>query len=109
MVHGERLPGSAGADGGGGADALGDAARAVLLWVVVSLVLDLVTVGITVGINVPANDRLKVAGDVDAIDVAAARAEFDEGRWTRWNLVRVVLSVVAFAALWDLVLAGRLW
>jgi uncharacterized membrane protein len=41
--------------------------------------------------------------------VAAARAEFDEGRWTRWNLVRVVLSVVAFAALlWALVLAGRL-
>ena len=38
-----------------------------------------------------------------------ARAEFDEGRWTRWNLVRVVLSVVVFAALLRaLVLAGRL-
>ena len=38
---------------------LSEAARGVLLWVVVSLVLDLVTVGITVGINVPANNRLK--------------------------------------------------
>ena len=61
------------------------------------------------GINVPANNWLKAAGDVDAIDVVAARAEFDEGRRTRWNLVRVVLSMVAFAALlWALVLAGRL-
>jgi len=68
---------------------LSEAARGVLLWVVVSLVLDLVTVGITVGINVPANNRLKAAGDVDAIDV--------------------VLSMVVFAALlWALVLAGRL-
>jgi len=68
---------------------LSEAARGVLLWVVVSLALDLVTVGITVGINVPANNRLKAAGDVDAIDV--------------------VLSMVVFAALlWALVLAGRL-
>jgi uncharacterized membrane protein len=81
----------------------------VLVWVVVSLVLDLVTVGITAGINVPANNRLKAAGDADVIDVAMARADFDEGRWVRWNLVRVVLSLAAFAALlWALVLAGRL-
>ena len=79
------------------------------MWVLVSLVLDLVTVGITAGINVPANNRLEAAGDADVIDVATARAEFDEGRWVRWNLVRVVLSVAAFAALlWALVLAGRL-
>jgi uncharacterized membrane protein len=88
---------------------LGEAARGVLVWVVVSLVLDLVTVGITAGVNVPANDRLKAAGDADVIDVAAARSAFDEARWVRWNLVRVVLSVAAFAALlWALVLAGRL-
>jgi uncharacterized membrane protein len=87
---------------------LDDAARSVLLWVAVSLVLDIVTVGITVGINVPANNRLKAAGDADVIDVTAARTEFDEGRWVRWNLVRVVLSVAAFVALlWSLVLAGR--
>ena len=87
---------------------LGDDARSVLVWVAVSLVLDLVTVGITVGINVPANNRLKAAGDADVIDVAAARTQFDEGRWVRWNLVRVVLSVAAFVVLlWSLVLAGR--
>ena len=88
---------------------LGDDARSVLVWVAVALVLDLVTVGITVGINVPANNRLKAAGDADAIDVAAARTEFDEGRWVRWNLVRVVLSMATFVALlWSLVLAGRM-
>jgi uncharacterized membrane protein len=87
---------------------LGDDARSVLVWVAVSLVLDLVTVGITVGINVPANNRLKAAGDADVIDVAAARTQFDEGRWVRWNLVRVVLSVAAFTVLlWSLVLAGH--
>jgi uncharacterized membrane protein len=86
---------------------LGDDERSVLVWVAVSLVLDLVTVGITGGINVPANNRLKAAGDAEVIDVAAARTEFDEGRWVRWNLVRVVLSVAAFVALlWSLVLAG---
>ncbi len=87
---------------------LGDDVRSVLVWVAVSLVLDLVTVAITVGINVPANNRLKAAGDADVIDAAAARTDFDEGRWVRWNLVRVVLSVAAFVALlWSLVLAGR--
>ena len=40
--------------------------------------------------------------------MTAARTEFDEGRWVRWNLVRVVLSLAAFVALlWSLVLAGR--
>lgn len=88
---------------------LGEAARGLLVWVVVALVLDLVTVGITGGVNVPANDRLKAAGDPDVIDVAAVRAAFDEARWVRWNLVRVVLSVASFACLaWSLVLAGRL-
>ena len=87
---------------------LGGDERSVLVWVAVSLVLDLVSMGITGGINVPANNRLKAAGDAELIDVAAARSEFDEGRWVRWNLVRVVLSVAAFTVLlWSLVLAGR--
>ena len=88
---------------------LDEGARVVLVWIVVAFLLDLVTVGITVRVNVPANDRLKAAGNVDTIDVRAVRTEFDERRWVRWNLVRVVLSVGAFAALaWSLVLAGRL-
>lgn len=87
---------------------LGAADREVLWWIGGALVLDLVTVGITVGVNVPANDRLKAAGDADVIDVAAARSEFDEGRWVRWNLVRVVLSMASFAGLaWALVQVGR--
>ena len=87
---------------------VGEPLRPVLWWVVAAFVLDLVTIGITGGINVPANNRLKAAGDPDAIDVAAARTHFDEARWARWNLVRVVLSVASFAALaWALVLAGR--
>jgi uncharacterized membrane protein len=87
---------------------LGESLRPVLWWVVAALVLDLVTIGITAGVNVPANDRLKAAGDADTIDVAAVRTEFDEARWVRWNRVRVVLSVASFAALaWALVLAGR--
>lgn len=87
---------------------LAEPLRPVLWWVVAALVLDLVTIGITAGVNVPANDRLKAAGDADTIDVAAVRTEFDEARWVRWNRVRVVLSVASFAALaWALVLAGR--
>jgi uncharacterized membrane protein len=87
---------------------LGEPLRPVLWWVVAALVLDLVVIGITAGVNVPANDRLKAAGDADVIDVTRARTEFDERRWVRWNLVRVVLSVASFAALaWALVLAGR--
>lgn len=87
---------------------LGEPRRPVLWWVVAALVLDLVTIGITAGVNLPANDRLKAAGDADTIDVAAVRTEFDEVRWVRWNLVRVVLSVASFVALaWALVLAGR--
>jgi uncharacterized membrane protein len=88
---------------------LWDSGRGVLLWVVLALVLHVVTIGITVGVNVPANDRLKAAGDVGDVEAATARAEFDEHRWVRWNLVRVMLSVGGFGALlWSLALAGGL-
>jgi uncharacterized membrane protein len=88
---------------------LSDPARGVLVCVLLALVLDLVTIGITVGVNVPANDRLKAVGDVDDVEAATARAEFDERRWVRWNFVRVILSVGGFGALlWSLVLAGGL-
>lgn len=62
------------------------------------------TFAITIGIHVPRNDALKAAGDPDEIDVAAARAAFDEARWVRWNLVRTVTTTAAFALLlWELV------
>ena len=76
-------------------------------WIVVALVLYLVTVVVTIAVNVPRNDALKAAGDPERIDVAAARAAFDEARWARWNLLRVVLNLAAFVLLaWALVVAG---
>jgi len=76
-------------------------------WIMSAFILYVVTVMITMAVNVPRNDALKAAGDPDAIDVAAARAAFDETRWTRWNLVRAVLSSTAFVLLtWALVVAG---
>jgi uncharacterized membrane protein len=68
-------------------------------WVVAALAAYAVVFGVTIAVNVPRNDALKAAGDPDAIDVAAARAAFDEARWVRWNLLRVVLSTGAFALL----------
>jgi len=76
-------------------------------WILAAFVLYLATVVITVAVNVPRNDALKAAGDPDLIDVAAARAAFDEARWAGWNLVRVVANGVAFVLLaWALVVAG---
>jgi uncharacterized membrane protein len=70
-------------------------------------VLYLVTFVLTLAINVPLNDALKAAGDPASIDVAAARAAFDEERWARVNRVRVLLSTVAFGLLaWALVVYG---
>jgi len=68
-------------------------------WVVAALAAYAVVFGVTIAVNVPRNDALKAAGDPDAIDVAAARAAFDEARWVRWNLLRVVLSTGAFVLL----------
>jgi uncharacterized membrane protein len=79
-----------------------------LPWIAVALLLYAATSLITIRVNVPLNDRIKAAGDPDSIaDLAAVRAEFDEARWVRWNLVRVVSSTLAFALLaLSLVLSG---
>lgn len=82
--------------------------RDELPWVVAALVLYLIAVIITIAINVPLNDAIKAAGDPARIDVAAVRARFDETRWARWNLVRVVTNTTALGLLtWALVLYGR--
>ena len=54
-------------------------------------------------------DALKAAGDPATItDPATVRRDFDESRWVRWNLVRVVSSIAATGCLaWALVLTGR--
>ncbi|SCE68633.1 Uncharacterized membrane protein [Micromonospora purpureochromogenes] len=71
----------------------------VLAWMVAALVLYGATLLITMRCNVPLNDRLDAAGPVDRIaDLAAVRERF-EATWVRWNLVRTVTSVAAFACL----------
>ncbi|MFG2061614.1 DUF1772 domain-containing protein [Micromonospora sp. NPDC048871] len=77
----------------------------VLGWLVAALVCHLVTFAVTMRSNVPLNDRLDAAGSVDAsADLAAIRRRF-EGPWVRWNLVRAVSSVAAFACLLGALLA----
>jgi uncharacterized membrane protein len=70
-----------------------------LAWIVVAFVLYLVGLVITFAVNVPLNDAIKAAGEPDAIDVADVRARFDEARWSRWNLVRALLTTASFACL----------
>lgn len=88
---------------------LGESERSVLPWAGLSLVLYLVVFIITVRVHVPLNDAIKAAGNPDRItDLAAVRGGFDETRWARWNTVRGVLSIVAFASLlWALVLTDH--
>lgn len=83
--------------------------RSGLPWIGGALALYAITFIITLAINVPLNDGIKAAGDPDRIvDLAAVRRSFDEPRWKRWNLVRVVTTTAAFGSLaWALVLHGR--
>lgn len=79
-----------------------------LPWIAVAFVLYLITMIVTMAVNVPMNDALKAAGDPNTIDVAAARAAFDEAKWQSFNLIRVALSTVAFGLLaWALYLTGK--
>ena len=61
-----------------------------LPWIVAALVLSLAVVVITFAVHLPLNDAIKTVG---------ARASFHEARWVAWNLVRAVLSTVAFGLL----------
>ena len=75
----------------------------------VALVLYVITFVITLTVNVPLNDAIKRAGDPERIaDLAAVRSDFNEARWTTFNLARVVLCSTSFGLLaWALVLHGR--
>lgn len=87
---------------------LGDDARTLLPWIVAAFVLYLVAVVITFAVNVPLNDALKAAGDPDQIgDLAQVRRQFNEARWSAWNLARTLTSTAAFGCLaWALTLFG---
>ena len=77
----------------------------VFPWVLAALVAYVIVFVITIAVNVPLNDTLKAAGSADP---ASAREAFHEARWAAFNLVRVVLSTGAFAALaWALVVHGQ--
>ena len=79
-----------------------------LPWIAVAFVLYLITMILTIAVNVPLNDAIKAAGDPTTIDVAAVRAAFDESRWRAFNLIRIILAVVAFGLLsYTLVLTGK--
>jgi uncharacterized membrane protein len=79
-----------------------------LPWIAVAFVLYLVTIILTIAVNVPMNDALKAAGDPNSIDVAAARAAFDEAKWRSFNLIRTILAIVSFGLLgWALYLTGK--
>lgn len=83
-----------------GALHLGPGNRGTLLWIAAAFVLYLATVVITLAVNVPLNDAIKAAGDPDRInDLAEVRRNFGEARWAAWNLVRTVMSTVAFGCL----------
>lgn len=84
-------------------------AQAVLPWVLGAFVLYLATFAITIRVNVPLNNAIKAAGDSDRIDPAAVRAQFGEGKWVRWNIVRTVLTTAALGCLvWALAVFGRI-
>ena len=77
-----------------------------LWWIVAALVLHVVMVVETARVHLPRNDALKAADEQSGRDAAAARAAFDEGRWVRWNLLRVVTSTVAVGLLAGALLAA---
>ena len=82
--------------------------RSALPWIAVAFALYLVAFVLTIAVNVPLNDALKAAGDPNTIDVAAARAAFDEAKWTTFNLIRTLTSVSAFGLLaWALTVHGK--
>ena len=72
----------------------------VLPWIGAAFALYLVGLVITFAVNVPLNDAIKAAGEPDAIDdLAGVRARFDEERWSRWNLVRALVTLASFVCL----------
>lgn len=80
--------------------------RPVLLWVGAALVFYLVVFVLTFSVHEPLNQELRSPGALDSdADFAAARARFDEAKWSAWNTVRAVANTVAFGCLaWALVI-----
>jgi uncharacterized membrane protein len=68
-------------------------------WTVAALVLYGMVVAITAGLHIPLNYQIDQAGDPDRIaDLAHVRNQF-EGPWVAGNILRMLLSIAAVAAL----------
>jgi uncharacterized membrane protein len=81
--------------------------ESVVWWILAALVLHVVMIVVTARAHLPRNDALKAADERPDRDPTTARAAFDEQGWVRWNLLRVLTSVVALGLLcWALVEAG---
>lgn len=80
--------------------------RMVLIWAGAALAFNLAMSVITFG--VPLNEEL-MTGELNSdADFAAARAQFDEAKWTAWNTARALASTIAFGCLaWALVIHRR--
>jgi uncharacterized membrane protein len=67
------------------------------------------TTVITFAVHLPLNNVITAAGDPETLpNPAQVRADFQESRWRRWNLVRVVSSLATVGSLtWALILNGR--
>lgn len=76
----------------------------LIWWLAAALVLLVASIVITATVNVPRNNAIKAAGDPATIaDLARVRADFQEGLWRTWNVVRCVTSTAAFGCLaWGL-------
>jgi uncharacterized membrane protein len=77
-------------------------------WIVAGLALYTVMVVITFAVHIPLNEDLKDAGDPARIEnLAEVRDDFVTP-WVAWDIVRTLVTTVAFGALtWALVLRAR--
>lgn len=58
-----------------------------------------IAVGVTMAVNVPLNDGIKAVVDTtSALSASAARKQFQERRWTQYNHLRVIATLVAVIA-----------
>jgi uncharacterized membrane protein len=85
---------------------LGGGDRA-LPWILAGLAAYVAVLVITFAVNVPLNNRLATADHRSAPTALAAARQGFEGAWVRWNVVRAVLSTVAFGGVtWALVVSA---
>lgn len=87
---------------------LGAERRTALIWIGAALVCWLAMFAITFGVHEPLNQQLRTAEPLGSgADFAAARALLDEAKWTAWNTVRALVSVMASGCLLGALVSQR--